>query len=67
VEEQKSVGVTVELLEEFGVLLGFPHWSAIEGSRKLRELRIQHCGEPYRVLMRSIQRETRFFSSAATR
>jgi len=50
VEEQKSVGVVVELLEEFGVLLGFPQTSAIEGSKKLRELRIQHQGEPYRVL-----------------
>ena len=38
VEEQKSVGAVVELL------------GGIEGSSKLRELRIQHRGEPYRVL-----------------
>lgn len=50
VEEQKSVGTIVELLEEFGVALSFPHSSGIEGSKKLRELRIQHRGEPYRVL-----------------
>jgi hypothetical protein len=50
VEEQKSVAVVVELLGDFGVSLGFPQSSGIEGSSKLRELRIQHRGEPYRVL-----------------
>jgi hypothetical protein len=50
VEEQKSVGVVIELLEKFGVLLGYPQSSGIETSSKLRELRIQHGGEPYRVL-----------------
>jgi hypothetical protein len=44
------VGLAVEMLEEFGVLLGFPQSSSIHGSKKLRELRIQYAGEPYRVL-----------------
>ncbi len=48
--EQISVDAVVRMLEAVGVLLGFPHTSAIVGSRKLRELRIQHRGEPYRVL-----------------
>jgi hypothetical protein len=48
--EQVSLGAVIELLEEFGPVLGFPHSSAITISKKLRELRVQHCGEPYRVL-----------------
>jgi hypothetical protein len=48
--EQASVSAVVKLLELFGATLGFPHSSAIAGSKKLRELRVQHCGEPYRVL-----------------
>jgi hypothetical protein len=48
--EQTSVHAVVNLLELFGGALGYPHSSAIAGSRKLRELRIQHGGEPYRVL-----------------
>lgn len=50
VEEQKSVAVVVDMLEDRGVLLPFPYSSGIAGSKKLRELRIQHAGEPYRVL-----------------
>ena len=50
VEAQKSVGVVVTMLEDRGVLLPFPYSSGIKGSKKLRELRIQHAGEPYRVL-----------------
>jgi hypothetical protein len=38
------------MLEERGVTLPFPYSSAIAGSAKLRELRIQHAGKPYRVL-----------------
>lgn len=48
--EQSSVGAVVNLLELFGPTLGFPHSSAITSSKKLRELRIQHAGQPYRVL-----------------
>ena len=50
--EQDSVGATVGLLEEEGPHLGFPHSSKINGSRhtQTRELRIQHQGQPYRIL-----------------
>lgn len=50
VEEQKSVAVVVSMLEERGITLPFPYSSSITSSTKLRELRIQHAGEPYRVL-----------------
>jgi hypothetical protein len=50
IEEQKSVAVVVAMLEDRGVLLPFPYSSGISTSKKLRELRIQHAGEPYRVL-----------------
>jgi len=50
--EQESVAVTVGLLEMKGVTLPFPYSSGIQGSRhgNMRELRIQHAGDPYRVL-----------------
>lgn len=50
--EQESVAAVVELLEEHGPGLNFPHSSGIEGSKHkhMRELRIQHKGSPYRVL-----------------
>ena len=50
IEEQKSVAVIVAMLEEKGVTLPFPYSSSITSSAKLRELRIQHAGQPYRVL-----------------
>ena len=49
-EEQVSVRSVVDLLENLGVTLEFPYSTAIVQSRKLRELRIQHAGRPYRVL-----------------
>lgn len=50
--EQESVAASVRLLEELGPRLPFPHSSDIRGSRhgNLRELRIQHKGNPYRVI-----------------
>jgi len=49
-EEQLSIERVVVRLQELGVSLGHPYSSAIEGSRyALRELRIQHAGDPYRV------------------
>ncbi|MBX3059286.1 MAG: type II toxin-antitoxin system RelE/ParE family toxin [Anaerolineae bacterium] len=50
--EQDSIAVIVTLLEYRGQFLVYPHSSGIEGSRHnhMRELRIQHKGEPYRVL-----------------
>jgi hypothetical protein len=50
IEEQKSVAVVVAMLEERGPSLPFPYSSGILGSTKVRELRIQHAGKPYRVL-----------------
>jgi hypothetical protein len=42
----------VELLEEHGPSLPFPHSSGVATSRHrhMRELRIQHRGRPYRAL-----------------
>ena len=51
-EEQESVAFYVGLLEAQGVTLGHPYSSKIAQSRhgRMRELRIQHQGRPYRVL-----------------
>lgn len=50
--EQQSVRAVVEKLTQFGPFLEFPHSSDIRGSRhgRLRELRVQHRGRPFRVL-----------------
>ncbi len=50
--EQDSVAVYVRLLEQRGTALPFPYSSGIEGSKHnhMRELRVQHKGDPYRVL-----------------
>lgn len=51
-EEQISVNASVKLLEALGPGLQFPHSTGIKSSRhgRMRELRVQHAGEPYRVL-----------------
>jgi len=50
--EQESIAASVQLLEELGPNLSFPHSSGVKGSRHshLRELRTQHEGRPYRTL-----------------
>ena len=50
--EQESIDATVLLLINRGPMLSFPHSSGIEGSKHnhMRELRIQHRGNPYRIL-----------------
>lgn len=50
--EQDSIAVVIGLLEERGASLPHPHSSGVEGSRhtRMRELRIQHQGRPYRIL-----------------
>lgn len=50
--EQESIDASVQLLEGRGPLLGYPHSSGIAQSRHahMRELRIQHAGQPYRIL-----------------
>ena len=49
---REKVSATVTMLEELGPALGHPQSSQIKGSRhsRMRELRIQHKGDPYRVL-----------------
>jgi hypothetical protein len=50
--EQDSIDVGVGLLANKGPNLPFPYSSGIQASRHshMRELRIQHKGEPYRIL-----------------
>jgi hypothetical protein len=50
--EQDSVAVSVTLLEQRGPTLPFPYSSGISSSKHshMRELRVQHKGEPYRIL-----------------
>jgi hypothetical protein len=49
---QDDIAAMVLLLEEKGTSLTFPYSSGIEGSKHshMRELRIQHAGDPYRIL-----------------
>ncbi len=49
---EKDANFSSEILEEHGANLRYPHSSGIKGSKHshMRELRIQHGGEPYRVL-----------------
>lgn len=51
-DEQVSLAASVQLLEERGPALGFPHSSSINGSKysHMRELRTQHDGRPLRTL-----------------
>lgn len=51
-EEQNDVAASVNLLKRVGPHLKFPKSSGISGSKHshMRELRIQHAGNPYRVL-----------------
>lgn len=51
-DEQVSIAASVQLLEERGPNLGFPHSSGINGSKHshMRELRTQHAGRPFRTL-----------------
>jgi len=51
-EEQEGVAAEVGLLRERGPMLGRPHADTVRGSRhpNMKELRIQHAGNPYRVL-----------------
>ena len=50
--EQAVVAAYVQMLEEFGVTLGYPYSSDVRGSRysHMRELRPQCKGRPLRVL-----------------
>jgi len=50
--EQDAIDVVVRILEQRGPQLRFPYSTSVVGSRHshMRELRIQHRGQPYRVL-----------------
>ena len=49
--EQNDIVAVVNLLEEKGTSLGYPHSSGINGSKypKMRELRVQSNGNPIRI------------------
>ncbi|OUL18681.1 addiction module toxin RelE [Nostoc sp. T09] len=49
---QVSIDAAVTLLTEKGTNLPFPYSSGVKGSRyqHMRELRVQHQGNPYRIL-----------------
>src|ERR1700761_9013181 len=51
-KEQGSVDNAIGLLENVGPHLPYPHSSQVKGSKysRMRELRIQHAGRPFRVL-----------------
>ena len=50
IPEQDAIIRIVTLLEDHGIALTSPYTSAIKGSKlPLRELRVQHMGEPYRI------------------
>lgn len=51
-DEQESVASVVGVLAEEGATLRHPYSSGIKASRHshMRELRVQHAGDPYRVL-----------------
>ncbi|MGA3166354.1 MAG: type II toxin-antitoxin system RelE/ParE family toxin [Terriglobia bacterium] len=50
--ERVSVAAKIDLLEEKGPSLGRPHADTLKGSKftNLKELMIQHAGDPYRVI-----------------
>ncbi len=51
--ERASVAENVDMLEEYGPALGRPYADTIRESRypNLKELRVQHQGKPYRILI----------------
>jgi hypothetical protein len=51
-DEQESVAAAIEVLEERGTELRHPYSSQVKSSRHrhMRELKVQHRGQPIRVL-----------------
>jgi hypothetical protein len=51
-DEQENINACVILLQKRGPNLGFPYSTGVAQSRysRMRELRVQHAGRPYRVL-----------------
>jgi hypothetical protein len=50
--EQEAIAAVVGMLRTTGPTLGRPHADTVRNSRhaRMKELRIQHAGNPYRVL-----------------
>ena len=59
-EERISLAATIDLLEEKGPSLGRPHVDTLRGSKytNLKELIVQHAGDPYRVIFAFDPRRT---------
>lgn len=51
-QEQENIDAKVRMLEQLGPALRRPHSDVIKSSKhsNMKELIIQHCGRPYRVL-----------------
>lgn len=51
-EEKIDILASIKVLEEYGPLLSRPHVDTLKGSKlkNLKELRVQHAGDPYRIL-----------------
>ena len=51
-EESESVDTSVDMLVEYGPMLGRPDVDTLKGSRypNMKELRVQHQGRPFRIL-----------------
>ena len=49
---KRRIASSMQLLEAFGHRLGRPYVDTLEGSQvtNLKELRVQHRGDPYRIL-----------------
>jgi len=49
---QESIAMVLDILEEQGANLGRPYVDTLKGSSvpNMKELRVQHAGEPYRIL-----------------
>jgi hypothetical protein len=59
-DERVSVAAKIDLLEEVGPPLGRPHADTLKGSQlpNLKELIVQHAGDPYRVIFAFDPRRT---------
>ncbi|MGA3324118.1 MAG: type II toxin-antitoxin system RelE/ParE family toxin [Terriglobia bacterium] len=58
--QRVSVAAKIDLLEEKGPSLGRPHVDTLKGSKftNLKELIVQHAGDPYRVIFAFDPRQT---------
>ncbi len=63
VEVQTSIAMVLNVLQEQGAALGRPYVDTIKGSifTNMKELRVQHDGDPYRILLSSTQNVKQFY------